>query len=151
MTDQSWLVNDSYTNPTPLKPVSPVSQAEILNAPYPETKNNSPDFKEWDIMIPYGSFSGTSDIYLKINYTGDRAEIYNHSILSADNFNDNKTWSIGLLRQQYSVEGRKLRLIIHPLSHDTRIFFDVPPAENDYNTAKISDFKIVPEYRFIIE
>jgi hypothetical protein len=150
-TGSSWLTTDMYTNPTPLKPLEHPGTPKITDPPFFQDKIRSPDFREWDIFVPHNTFDELSHVYLKIRYNGDRAELYNGTMLSADHFNDNQVWSIGLRRQEHAVEGKELRLVIYGLPKDKKIFFDVPPAGNAYDQAEVIDFKVIPEYKIILD
>ena len=57
---------------------------------------------------------------MRINYSGDKAEIYNGYMLSDDDYNSHATWTVGLNRQEHSVEGKELTLVIYKL--DLRIW-----------------------------
>ncbi len=150
-TDASWTTCDSYTNPSLLKPFDPTKAPVIMPNPAYASTIASPDFSEWDITVPFGVFNQLNNVVLKIRYTGDRAELYNGYMLSADEFNDNQTWSIGLRQQEKKVVGKTLHLIIYRLSEHTKIFFDVKPGNNAYERPEILDFKVIPQYQFKIE
>lgn len=145
-TDKSWLAADMYTNPSSTRahdrPLEPV----IVDEPVYAKTLNYPIFSEWDINIPWGSFEKLSALYTHIRYAGDRAELYNGHILSADSFNDNTPWQIGLQRIIPKVEGQKLRLVVYPLSEKTKMYFDVKPSAGDYNKAEIKSFETKREY-----
>jgi hypothetical protein len=151
VTDTSWVTLDSYTNPTLLKPYDHPVTPVVAKTPDFAGSISYPGFREWDISVPYSIPGHIRDIYLKLRYTGDRAELFNGYTLSADNFNDNRTWSIGLHSQERTVEGKNLRLVIYPLSKGTKVFFDTPPGDDTYGTAKIIDFEAIPEYQSIIQ
>lgn len=150
-TDSSWLTADMYTNPTPLKPMENPLKPKVAEAPSFLDTIALPDFREWDILVPYGTLDGLNQIFLKIRYKGDRAELYHGTVLSADHFNDNRVWSIGLRRQERPVEGGNLRLVIYGPEKDKKIFFDVPPAEDANRQAELLDFKAVPEYKITLD
>ena len=150
-TDQSWTTCDSYTNPSLLKPLDLTTAPVVAKAPDYAASIAAPDFAEWDITVPYGTLDNVQNVVLKINYTGDRAELYNGYMLSADQFNDNRTWSIGLRQQEQNIEGKTLRLVIYRLSKDTNIFFDVAPGNEGYQKPEILDLKAVPQYQFKVE
>lgn len=155
-TDQSWVTRDMYTNPAKSTP----SNFKSYDRPTAPTVATKPDcakniayngFSEWDIDVPYSVYDGVNNVYLYTKYKGDRAEIYNGYTLSADDFNSNKTWSVGLNRQERSVAGRELRMVIYPLQTDSKIFFDVPPASDGFNVSDVEKFTVVEEYKIKIE
>ncbi len=150
-TDSSWLTTDMYTNPTPLKPLEHPGTPKITDPPFFRDKIGSPDFREWNIFVPHHTLDERSHVYLKIRYNGDRAELYNGTMLSADHFNDNQVWSLGLRRQERAVEGNNLRLVIYGLPNDKKIFFDVPATGNIRDEAEVVDFRSVPEYKITLD
>lgn len=150
-TDASWLTADLYTNPTPTReyerPVKPV----ITERPAFANELKTSSFSEWNIDVPWDSFEKPDAVYAHIRYTGDRAELYNGHMLTADNFNDNTPWQLGLHRLIPSVKGQKLRLVVYPLSENTKIFFDNKPDRSDYNKAELKSTAIKYEYSFKVK
>ncbi|MGA1976227.1 MAG: beta-galactosidase [Bacteroidales bacterium] len=149
-TDPSWLFTDMYTNPVSFKLSENLSAAKTTTPPSAIDKINSVEFSEWDISVPYGTLDDFDNVCLKIKYNGDRAELYNGSRLAADNFNDNRTWSIGLNRLESDPEGRTLRLLVYKLVPNTKIFFDIPPSGDAYNSS-IVNFAAKPQYKMNLE
>ena len=150
-TDSSWLTTDMYNYPSLLKPYDrPVAPEEAATPDFAD-EINSRDFREWDLAVPYGTLGGVDNVFLKLGYQGDRAELYNGYMLSADDFNSNQVWSIGLNRQEQDVEGKNLRLIIYKLPVDAKIFFDRPPERDEWSTPSVRSFKVVPEYKMVLE
>jgi hypothetical protein len=147
LTDSSWLMTDMYTNPSPMKPLEGLVPPEIMSVPAFADTLALPGIREWQITVPQGALDGLNQLYLKIRYTGDRAELFNGSMLSADHFNDNQVWTVGLRRQERNVVGRTLYLRIYQASPKQQIFFDVPPGPDAFESPRIPDFKAVPEYK----
>jgi hypothetical protein len=150
-TDKSWLASDSYTNPSPLKPYERPGIAVVAPPPDFAGNINTSAFSEWELSVPHGAADSLQDLYIKLNYYGDRAELYNGYRLSADNFNNNQRWTIGLKGQEQTADGKNLRLVIYPLARDTKIYFDVPPGEKAYETTAVMNFEGIPEYKLILE
>lgn len=150
VTDQSWVTADAYTNPSPLKSPDHLLSPTIVKSPDYANDITLNAFKEWDVTVPYNIFTGLNNVYLNIKYKGDRAEIYNDHQLSADNFNDNLNWNIGLMRQERNVSGKTLRMVIYELTPETKIFFDVSPKADGYNRCEIEKFDVNPEYKIKI-
>lgn len=147
LTDTSWLMTDMYTNPSPMKPLEGLVPPGIMSAPAFADTLALAGVREWQITVPQGALEGLNQLYLKIRYTGDRAELFNGSMLSADHFNDNQIWTIGLRRQERNAEGRTLDLRIYRASPEQQIFFDVPPGPDAFENPRILDFEAVPEYK----
>ena len=68
---------------------------------------------------------------MRINYSGDKAEIYNGYMLSDDDYNSHATWKVVFNRQEHSVEWIDLTLVIYKLDKDEKIFFDLPANGTD--------------------
>lgn len=151
LTGESWLMTDMYTNPTPMKQLEGLARPEVLTAPDVADTLSSAGVREWQIAVPQGAFDGLNQLYLKIRYTGDRAELFNGFMLSADHFNDNQIWTIGLRRQERKAEGRTLDLRIHQASPEQKIFFDIPPGPDAFENPRILGFKAVPEYKIMLD
>lgn len=155
-TDESWVTLDMYTNPARVAPSNfkaygaPVAPKVAVTPPYAQYIVFA-GFAEWDIDVPYSVYEGVNNAWIHVNYRGDRAELYNGYTLSADDFNANMTWSIGLNRQERPIEGRTMRMVIYPLSEKTKVFMDNPVPANGYNKAKIDKFEVVYEYKTKID
>ncbi|WP_321332242.1 beta-galactosidase [uncultured Bacteroides sp.] len=149
-TDSSWLATDMYSFPSSLKAFKRPLPPKVVVAPAFAASLFANEFREWNVQVPVCLYQGGNEVYLHLNYTGDRAELYNGYTLSADDFNANVPWSIGLQRQERSVEGSTLRLIVYPLSKDEKIFFDIPPVSKDYGQCRIDKFEANPEYKIRI-
>jgi hypothetical protein len=148
-TDQSWLFKDMYTNPVAFRKEENLSAPKTVSAGVPDTRVTAPGFKEWDLNIPYGTFENSNNTYVDIKYSGDRAELYDGSMLVADNFNDNSTWTLGLNRLEHNPEGKTLRLKIYDLLPGAGIYFDIPPLKDSFK-ANVYKFSVRPEYKFDI-
>lgn len=146
-TDQSWIFKDMYTNPVSFRKEDDVAASRITEPPSDFKITTPPGFSEWNISVPYGTLDNINNVYLGIKYNGDRAELYNGNRMAADNFNDNRTWSLGLSRLETSVEGKTLRLVIYDLSRSAKIFFDIPPSEDAYEKTSIVSFGTRAEYK----
>ena len=130
-TDSSWLTTDYYSNPSLTRvfpqPVAPV----VVDKPGYAEGIAYNTFKEWRIQVPTDALENLNNIYMRINYSGDKAEIYNGYMLSDDDYNSHATWTVGLNRQEHSVEGKELTLVIYKLDKDEKIFFDLPANGTD--------------------
>jgi hypothetical protein len=103
----------------------------------------------WRIMLPKDAMLGLSDIFLRINYTGDVARLYSGDRLLADNFYHGTPWDIGLKRLAPEIFGKTLDLKLMPLRKDAPIYIpqnlrpQFPPSGE---TAEVSGITCVPEY-----
>ena len=146
-TDQSWLFKDMYTNPVSFRKEDDLVASKITVPPDYIDKISQPGFSEWNISVPYGTLENINNVYLDIKYNGDRSEIYNGTRLTADNFNDNRSWSLGLNRLETSAEGKTLRLVIYDLSRSAKIYFEIPPLKDAYQETSILNFGTRTEYK----
>lgn len=130
-TDSSWLTTDYYSNPSLTRefprPVAPV----IVDKPEYADGITYDTFKEWSVQVPADALENLNNIYMRIKYSGDKAELYNGYMLSDDDYNSHATWTVGLNRQEHSVEGKNLKLVIYRLDNDEKIFFDLPVNGSD--------------------
>ncbi|MBB3186551.1 beta-galactosidase [Microbacter margulisiae] len=144
-TDLSWLTTDMYTMPTSFSAYNRPERPTIAPSPIYASNLTCPNFREWTLAIPHGILDSLNAFYVHIRYIGDRAELYNGYRLVADDFNNNKSWHIGLQRLNPPPEGDNLRLIIYPLRPSQRIFFDIPPKVSDYGKMEIKNIEIQRE------
>jgi hypothetical protein len=149
-TDQSWLVTDMYAIPSPMKFHNRPQAPKIVQTPDYAKNITYTGWNEWDMTISRTTLADFSNVYVHVTYTGNRAELYNGYKLCADDFNANVPWQIGLHRLQPDVEGHTLRMVIYPLSEETKIFFDVKPDSEDYGKSKVKHIELLPEYKWEI-
>lgn len=150
-TDESWLTTDMYTNPSATRVYNRPEKPIVVDAPDFAKTIKHPSFGEWDIELPYGASEGLSALYSHISYIGDRAEIYNGHILCWDDFNFNTPWQIGWQRMSPSQNGKNLRLVIYPLSKETKMFFDVMPQADEYGMTHVKSMTTTGENCFTIK
>jgi len=102
----------------------------------------------WRIAMPAQEMSGVSDVFLRIDYTGDIGRLYAREHLLDDDFYHGATWELGLKRFA-PLAGQTLTLDVLPLRKDAPIYFS-PKARPDFGSAEqISDVRAitaVPEY-----
>jgi len=146
-TDESWLVKDDYVFPSYFSKEEGFKCPEIIHAV--EKLNYLDNSKRgYSLNLPNNFLSGLGNLILKIDYAGDKARMYLNHRLIADDFNNGTTWNIGLNRLEYGFENQPLRLDIHPLANQSRIYFDNYPARKAGEVAKLISIHLVPEYQF---
>ena len=150
LTDESWLTTDMYTNPSTMRAYDRPVAPRVVEPPLYSGSIEYEGFKEWELPVAFDQLDGLSNLYLHISYAGDRAELYADYRLLADDFNANVPWQIGLNRLSISPLGKNMRLVVYPLSRDTKVFFDVPPGADEYDCAFVKRCKIIPEYRMVL-
>ncbi|MGP8253074.1 MAG: beta-galactosidase [Terracidiphilus sp.] len=108
----------------------------------------------WSITVPAGAMNGLSDLYLKINYTGDIARLSSGGRLLDDNFYNGQPWTIGLKRFLAPQGPSSFELSILPLRKDAPIYLETatPPAFAPNGQAvSLEGVTPVPEYQLEID
>ena len=143
-TDQSWLTTEQYIIPAPW------SDIPRLYAPIILERNSTAELlspkSEWVVTIPDNPLKGLQNLYLHINYIGDKGRCRLGHRLISDNFNNGTPWLIELKRFGSQVEGRQLEFELFPLQPDYQIYFEKKPAKDEIGQTFIQDFDVVPEY-----
>ena len=146
VTDPSWLTIEQYTIPSPLVelkgltnpvilPDRPVEQSDGVKAPH-----------GYLLKIPDNYADGLNQLYLHIDYSGDKGELRNGYKLISDNFNNFTTWSVGLKQFGDQIEGQQLKIDLSPFKPGFKIYFDRGLSKDETDSAAISSLKFVPEY-----
>jgi beta-galactosidase len=106
----------------------------------------------WKINVPVGAMSELSDVYLRINYTGDVARLYSNGALLEDDFYNGKPWMIGLKRFLAPQGASSFDLSILPLRKDAPVYREGSSPEFGANGQAISldGVTLVPEYQLVI-
>ena len=103
----------------------------------------------WKIALANNAAAGLSDVFLRIDYTGDVARLYSGRRLLADDFYKGTLWEIGLKRFAPEAFGEAMSLKIMPLRKDAPIYIPAslrPPFPPSGETSKVSGITGVPEY-----
>ena len=95
------------------------------------------------------------EVFLQINYVGDRAEMFLGSEMVADNYYTGQKWEIGLKRFIEQDGVRKtdhltLQVLLKPLCEKDQIYLEKWPSMNDGCACQIEEINIVPQYRTIV-
>ncbi|MBN1185076.1 MAG: beta-galactosidase [Bacteroidales bacterium] len=144
VSDTSWTTKVQYTIPAPWESIRKPEKAELSTPSSALNIENLP-VAGWKIVLDTGNFQDFENIYLRIDYTGDKARCYSGGKLIADNFNNLTTWSINL--KDVNISNGELFIEIVPLSEDYRIYFEEGPNPLETGVAKINSVRIEPEYR----
>ncbi len=118
-TDSSWLTVQQYKIPAPWEDPRGKTQPTITERPY---SPDHPGFSDARYALSFNQ--GTQkfeNVFLRIDYKGDKAQLRIGERLVADNFNNGTTWSVNL-RDMPMVYGEPLILEIQPLTEDTRLY-----------------------------
>jgi hypothetical protein len=147
VSNQSWLMKDDYTYPSYLIKGGDYKQAEIMNFPGMLTPPLK-DHISYTFNLPDNYLANLNNLFMKINYSGDKAKLYFNHRLVADDFNNGTTWNIGLNRIGNSLENQSLKLEIFPLQDPSKIYFDNESTKKEGTVAKVKQIQLVPEYLF---
>lgn len=123
-TDTSWLYVEQYKIPAPWEVVNNLNEPIVLQKPkHYENMYFSP--YRYAFTLDKNQIAAYNDIYLRINYSGDKIQCYSGEKLVADNFNNDTTWSINLKDIELNLP---LIFEIQPFQKDFKIYFDKQPV-----------------------
>lgn len=103
----------------------------------------------WTIDVPANALTGLDDAFLRIDFKGDVARLFEDDTLLDDRYYDGRTWSVGLSRFASHL-GKPLTLTVLPLRGDAPIYIDKsarPKLAADAQIAEVEKVEIVPQYR----
>ncbi|MFB6340834.1 beta-galactosidase [Saccharicrinis sp. FJH62] len=147
--DGSWLVNNNYKYPSFLTGYSGFKAPEIMENSTPEYTSVSAE-KTYDLSFPDEYPEDLNNVYMEINYTGDKAKLYHDDRLIADDFYNGTTWITGMNRLGFYPGGQTFKLQIKPLSEDARVYFDLKEAYDKAKNAELVNVRLIPEYKVIV-
>jgi hypothetical protein len=99
------------------------------------------------LKIPDGYLKGLNQLYLHVNYNGDKGELrFGHKLIS-DNFNNFTPWQIALKQFGNQIEGQQLKFKLFPFKPDFKIYFDRQLSKDEKEKTYIRNIEFVPEYR----
>jgi len=149
-TDQSWLMKDSYIFPTFLTGYAGFKAPELMEAkPVPASEEIST--QNFAFSLPENYMQGLNNLYLQVDYTGDKGKLYFNQLLVADNFYSGDLWEIGLNRLHLPLDGQPLKMEISPLSENARVYFDDAAAKEAAIKAFVNKVSLIPEYRVEVD
>jgi beta-galactosidase len=142
---------DKTQDPGPSTPVPMGKPVEWRHGPVAQAPDESAFANAgiWRIILPAGSMTGVNDIFLRIQYTGDVARVYDRSLLVDDNFYNGTPWEIGLKRYPPLSWSQGWDLKVLPLRSDAPIYLpkDAWPIFNGkIAIASVKAVTASPEY-----
>ncbi|MDZ4362849.1 beta-galactosidase [Brevundimonas sp.] len=123
--------------------------ANVGIQPYPETYGRS---AAWTLTLPADALEGLSDAFLRIDYTGDVARLFDEVELLDDQFFYGPEWEIGLKRFADRLDG-PWTLTVLPLRADSPVYIQEevrPDIPEGGQVAELTGARIVPEYELIL-
>jgi hypothetical protein len=108
---------------------------------------------KWEISIPSSALDQFYDVYLSIDYVGDRAKIFLDGVLLADHYYFGPAWRPSLRHWGPRVLGKTLTLEIKPLWNDSWCYLESearPDFSGRESIAEIQSFTVEPQYRLVL-
>jgi hypothetical protein len=146
VSDRSWLTVEQYTIPSPLVTLSGLSEPVIMSGRQLNESDDESATKEYSLKVPDNFVRDLNQLYLHINYYGDRGELRDGFRLISDNFNNFTDWSVGLKQFGDQIEGQQLKIQIFPFEPGFKIYFDRQLSNDDMIKTGIRDVQLIPEY-----
>jgi hypothetical protein len=140
-TDSSWMYIEQYRVPAPWDDVKGLKHATSKDIPY-YFKDVMLSPNRYLVLIDTEKIKQFENNYIKIRYTGDKAQLRLDNQLVADNFNNGTVWSINLSTLNLN-KNSKLFLELIPYQNNPGIYFDRKPLS--FKT-ELSEIWIEPEY-----
>ncbi len=100
--------------------------------------------------------NGLHEVYLEVDYVGDRAAAFIRGGLVADHLFHGKKWEIGLKRFTEALDRDNMVIEFHALSRDAEFLKEFAPAhrpvfeDGEEKILRIESLRIVPEYEAIL-
>ncbi len=99
-----------------------------------------------------GDLGNLNDVFLEIDYVGDRGMAFIDSLLVTDHFYHEKTWDMGMKSYLKDLEGKEMVLIFHPLfdNQECLIDFSNLPEFEKGRYLEIKSIKTCNAYKTVI-
>lgn len=99
-----------------------------------------------------GDLNHLNDIFIEVDYVGDRGMAFIDGRLVTDHFYHQKKWEIGLKSFMSDLSEKEMVLVFHPLYDDQEalVDFDELPDFKEGKYLDVRDIDVVNEYRAII-
>ena len=75
-------------------------------------------------VVTKGGLDGLNDVFVEIDYVGDRGMAFIDGLLVTDHLYHEKKWEIGLKSFIPELSGKEMVLIFHPLYSDQEALID---------------------------
>jgi beta-galactosidase len=109
--------------------------------------------EQWQLTASPDSVTGLSNLFLRVEYTGDVARLSQNGRLLVDDFFNGRTWEIGLNRFISSGKVLTLSLSILPIRKDAPIYLQPEYRPDFAEHTQVVDLKsatLVPQYQFVV-
>ncbi|MET0392995.1 MAG: beta-galactosidase [Chitinophagaceae bacterium] len=103
------------------------------------------------VSLEGGLPAGLNDLFLKVDYAGDKAQAFLDGELAADHFYYGVPWEIGLKRFAGRLKDQPLYLLFHAMKKDAACLEylkeKIPPFGDQSEYLKINGLTVIPEYK----
>ena len=101
-------------------------------------------------------FKDLNDIFLKIDYTGDRAMAFFDGLLKADHLYYGQPWTIGLKRFKEKLDRQDMVFMLHPIQKDATYLVDfskdkIPDFSKSKSFLEFHGVEFIPEYKAVFK
>jgi len=103
-------------------------------------------------VVTKGGLDQLNDVFVEIDYVGDRGMAFIDGLLVTDHLYHEKKWEIGMKSFMSELSGKEMVVIFHPMRSDQETlidFSDVPEFKDD-QYLEIKSIEIENEYKAII-
>ncbi len=116
---------------------------------------------QWEFTLPRQNLAGISQLFLRMDYSGDIGRAYwgsdpgrnQDADLLDDNFYNGSPWEIGLMRFVPKIFDQPLRIQVLPLSRSAPIYLDSrawSKLEATHSAAAITSISLLPQYETVL-
>lgn len=147
LTDTTWLQKDAYNYPTRLSGFGGFKAIELADKRIGIRSENTLD-KKYQVRISENYLDGLKNVYLQIDYSGDKGKIYYGGKRVADNFFNGEVWETGLNRLPIISDRQMLQLEITALKPEAKVYFDFKDAKSKALVGEAIGIKAIPEYQY---
>ncbi|MCY1719989.1 beta-galactosidase [Prolixibacteraceae bacterium Z1-6] len=110
------------------------------------------DDRHATVQVDKESLSGLNDVFLKVNYIGDRSMAFIDGKLVADHFYYGLPWEIGLRKFGFDLKPGNLQFFFHPLQKDAEYMIDLDQEKlfgdgTQKRILNVGDIEVLPEYK----
>lgn len=101
---------------------------------------------EWEIRIPDIESKNMVDLFLVVDFVGDKAELYLGDRLAADCFYNGLLWEIGLKRFKARLHFKSMRLRIHALIPSNPVYLEKKCEFTNGRALRLRSVHAWPQY-----
>ncbi|WP_052825995.1 beta-galactosidase [Neotamlana nanhaiensis] len=146
-TDSSWTTTEQYKIPAPWEGIPKTEKPDIVTKPK-DVKELSFSPYRYELKLDTEAIKNYKNVFLRIDYWGNKIKCYSGDNLVADNFNNETTWSINLTDINVTPH-KPLVFEITPYdSENPKFYFDKPQT---FDKTGIKHIEINPEFHHVFE